>query len=65
MQSVLHSPDQLNMAFTNFLTRMVFATVLLLDLAARRADGCRCFPLTVCQGFEAADVVLRGTALSR
>ena len=67
MQLVLHSLDQLNMAFIKFLTMMTFATVLLPDLAVKvKANGiCKCLSLDVCPGFEVADVVLRGTALAR
>ena len=68
MQFVLHSLDQLNMAFIKFLTMMTFATVLLPDLAVKvKANGifCKCLSLDVCPGFEVADVVLRGTALAR
>ena len=67
MQFVLHSLDQLNMAFIKFLTMMAFATVLLPDLAVKvkAIAVCKCATLDVCTGFEAADVVLRGTALAR
>lgn len=52
-------------AFLKFLTSAACATtVLLLELAVK-ADACRCMYVSVCQGYENADVVLRATALSR
>ena len=66
--SLTHSTTaQPNMvvSFFKFLTTAALAsTVLLLDLAVK-ADACRCMYLSVCQGYEAADVVLRATALAR
>ena len=40
-------------------------TVLLLNLSTSRVEACSCAALTVCEIFEGADVVLRGTVLSR
>ena len=53
-----------NMAFSKLLTIVSMTTVLLLNLTTK-ADACRCMHLSVCQGFDAADVVLKGTALER
>lgn len=52
-------------SFFKFLSTVAFATVLLLDPLAIKADACRCILFSLCQGYEAADVVLHATALTR
>lgn len=53
------------MTVGKFLSTAATAAVLLLGLVTTNARNCRCLPPGLYEGFEAADVVLHGTALHR
>lgn len=54
------------MAYLKFMNIAALATALLLGLATtKNVEACRCLPMGLYEGFEAADVVLHGTALFR
>ena len=53
------------MSVYKFVNVVALATVLLLDLTLTTAQNCRCFRPGLYEGFDAADVVLHGTALNR